>query len=406
MSTEPLIFNPADPAYVAHPHPFYQRLRSEAPVWWWERGRAWLVSRYADVEATLKDPRFTTDARKWRFYSAELNAQLPPEVVEFFDRRLFWAGPSDHTRIRKIVAGAFTPRAIVQREALVQGVVDELLAGIDVRGGFDFVRDFASPMPGKVISRILGIPPEHAAEFRVWSDALIQVTYPMLPIDQHLELARKIPAGLALIRELIDQRRASPGDDLLSQLVQAQEEAERLSVDELAALVGGLVTGGSETTTHLLGFAVLELSRHPEVTARVAAEPALLPGVIEETLRHEGFGSIGVARFALEDVELHGKTIAKGDLVMCVTASAMRDEAAYPDAERFDIERDPTPNLSFGRGPHFCLCAHLARLSTRVALRALLERCPTLELAAPPTFRPHPFLRYMVSLPLAPQPAA
>jgi cytochrome P450 enzyme len=405
MTNEPLIFNPRDLAYVADPHPLYRRLRSEAPVYWWEPGHLWFLSHYADVEATFKDPRFTTDARTWRFYSPKLNELMPREVVEFFDHRMFYASPADHTRIRKVVASSFTPRAIAQREALVQQVVDELFAGIDARGGFDFVQAFASPMPVTVISRILDVPPEHAAAFRAWSDALIQVTYPMLPIEQHLELARRLPAGLALIRELIDRRRAEPGDDLLSSLVQAQEQGDRLSADELLALVGGLVTGGSETTMHLLAFAVLELSRHPEVTARVAADPQLLPGVIEETLRHEGFGSMGVARFALEDVEVHGQPIAKGDLVMCLTASAMRDERVYSDAERFDIDRDPTPNLSFGRGPHFCLGTHLARLTSRVALRALLERCPTLELDGPPVFRPHPFLRYMESLRLRPQPS-
>lgn len=406
MSNEPLIFNPVDPAYVADPYPFFRRLRSEAPVYWWERGHMWLVSRYADVEATLKHPRLSTNARDWRFYQDRMSSQLPPEVLEYFDNRLFFMNPADHARVRKLVASSFTPRAAERREAMIREVADELLDTIDPSAGFDLVQDFANHVPARIIGRMLGIPPEHVEVFRQWSDAVVQVTFPLLPPEQYLAIAQRLVPGFALLRQVIEERREQPGDDLLSALVQAEEQGDRLSLAELVALVGGLITGGSETTAHLLAFAVIELSRHPEVLARVRAEPQRLPGLVEETLRHDNFSTMGVPRYALDPVEIRGQPIAKGDMVMCMISAAMHDEDVWPDAERFDIDRDPTPSLVFGRGAHFCLGAHLARVEGRVALEALLERCPTLELAAPPVFRPHPFLRCMASLPLRPQPAA
>lgn len=406
MTDAPLIFNPGDPAFVADPYPLFRRLRSEAPLYWWERGRMWLLTKHAEVEATLKSPRFSSDTRDWRFHRAQLGEELPPEVAEYFQHRLFHLSSADHTRVRKIVAGSFTPRAAAQREALVQEVVDELLRGLDPGEGFDFIAAFADQLPVRVIGRMLGIPPRYEPQFREWSDALIRITLPMLPPEQHSATLRQLVPGFALIRQVIDERRRQPSDDLLSSLIAAQEQGDRLSVGELSALVGALVTGGSETTMHLLAFGLLELLRHRDVMARVIADPALLAGVVEETLRHDNFGTMGVPRYALEDVDVRGQRIVKGDMVMCMLGAAMHDEDVWPDAERFDIERDPVRNLSFGRGPHFCLGVHLARLEARVALRTLLARFPNLELTEPPSFRPHPFLRMIQSLPLRVRPDA
>ncbi|MCX4246985.1 cytochrome P450 [Paraliomyxa miuraensis] len=397
MSTEPIVIDTSDPAFLANPYPLFRRLRNEAPVHWWDRGHMWMLSRHADVEATLKDPRFTVDNRKWRFHRG--NDQLPRELIDQAENGLFQLGSTDHARVRRLVSPSFTPRAAAKRELLVQEIVDELLAKIDPQS-FDLVADFAEHLPFLVIGRILGISAEHEHEFREWGHALIQVTFPLLPPDEHLAMARSTVPGFGLLERVIEERRRSPGDDMLSSLIQAEEEGERLSSAELVSLVGGLVTAGSETTVHLLAFAVLELLRHPETLARVREDLGLLPGVIEEVLRHDNFGGLGVARFALEEVEIRGQTIAKGDMVMLLLGAAMHDEDVWPDAERFDIDREPAPNLSFGRGPHFCLGANLARAEARVALQTLLTRYPDMQLTGEPVFRPHPLLRQMVSLPL------
>ena len=403
MTDQPLVYNPGDPAHVANPYPFYRRLRSEAPVYWWEPGHMWLLSRYDDVEATLKDPRFSTDVRSWRHYQHQ--GGMPASIVEIRERGLLAVGRDDHTRIRKLVAPSFNPRAAETREALVQQVVDELLADMGGADVIDLLGLLAEPLPVRVISQILGIPPEHDASFREWGQTLIKSVIPVLPLDVRMQLAQRLPAGYELLAKLVEERRADPGDDLLSSLIHAQEAGERLDSNELLALVGLLVTAGSETTVHLVAFAVLELLRHPETLARVRADLELLPGVIEEVLRHDCFMAMGVPRYALEDVELRGKTIAKGDMLMLLIPAAMHDESVWPDAERFDIDREPAPNLSFGRGPHFCLGAHLARLEARVVLRTLLTRFPRMELAGEPTFRPHPLVRHMSTLPVRLRPA-
>lgn len=405
MSTEALVFNPSDPAFIADPYPVFRRLRNEAPVFWWDRGYMWLLSRYADVEATLKDPRFSTDIRQWSLYQEQQG--MPEKLVEMSEYSIVQVGRDDHTRIRKLVAPSFTPRAVEKREALVQQVIDELLVDVDRAETFDFVQTFAEELPIRVISRILGIPPEHDATFRSWGQTLIQVSIPVLPLAERIALAQQVPVGFDLLERVIEERRANPTDDLLSSLIHAQEEGHRLSSIELVSLVGGLITAGSETTVHLLTFAVLELMRHPDVLARVRADYALLPAVIEEVLRHDNFGKTGaIPRYPLEDVEIRGQLIRKGEMVMCLIPAAMYDEDVFPEPERFDIGRESSPNLSFGRGPHFCLGAHLARIETRVALQTLLTRYPELRLAGEPQYREHPFIRYMSTLPLRVRPAA
>ncbi len=398
MSNQPLIYDPGDPSHVADPYPFYRRLRNEAPVYWWAAGHMWLLSRYVDVEATLKDPRFTTDIRRWRHYQQQ--SGMPASIVEIRERGLLAVGPDDHMRIRKLVAPSFFPRAAEAREALVQRVVDELLADVGQGGVIDLLAVLAEPLPVRVISQILGIPPEHDATFREWGQTLVKSVIPVLPLEVRTLLAQRLPAGYELLARLIEERRANPGDDLLSSLIHAQEAGDRLDANELLALVGLLITAGSETTVHLVAFAVLELLRHPDVLAQVRDDLELLPGVIEEVLRHDNFMAMGVPRYALEGVEIRGQTIAKGDMVMLLIPAAMHDGDVFPDAKRFDIDRDPGPNLSFGRGPHFCLGAHLARIEARVVLRTLLTRFPRMELAGEPTFRPHPLVRHMGTLPV------
>lgn len=398
MTDQPLIYNPADPSHVADPYPFYRRLRDEAPVYWWAAGHMWLLSRYVDVEATLKDPRFTTDIRCWRHYQQQ--SGMPASIVEIRERGLLTVSREDHTRIRKLVAPSFMPRVAESREALVQRIVDDLLAEVGDADEFDLLAAIAEPLPVRVISQILGIPSEHDATFREWGQTLIKSVIPVLPLEVRTALAQRLPAGYELLARLIEERRANPRDDLLSSLIHTQEAGDSLDATELLALVGLLVTAGSETTVHLVAFAVLELLRHGDVFARVRDDLSLLPGLIEEVLRHDSFMAMGVPRYALEDVEIRGQAIAKGDMLMLLLPAAMHDTDVWPDAERFDIDREPAPNLSFGRGPHFCLGAHLARLEARVVLRTLLTRFPHMQLAGEPTFRPHPLVRHMGSLPV------
>jgi cytochrome P450 enzyme len=406
VSTEPIVIDPRDPAFIANPYPVFRRLRQESPVHWWDQGHMWMLSRYSDVESVLKDSRFTPDVRQWRFHQAQGRDKMPPELVEFFENGLFEVGRADHTRIRKLVTPSLSPRASAQREGMIQEVVDELLARVDGQPTFDLMPTLAEPLPIRVVSRLLGIPPEHDAEFREWGQNAVKFSFPVLPPEEQQALMQEFPAGARLLMRLVEERRANPGDDLLSSFIHAQEAGDRLTAGELVSLVGALIVAGSETTVHLLAFAVRALLRHPETLARVRADLDLLPGVVEEVLRHDNFGSLGIPRYALEPVEIRGQEIPKGDMLMLLFGAAMHDDEVFPQAERFDIDRDPSPNISFGRGAHFCLGVHLARAEVRVALRTLLTRYPDLVLDGEPTFGLHPFIRQITSLPLRVRPGA
>jgi len=398
------LYDPSDLAFVADPYPTYRRLREEAPVYWWEAGHSWLLSRYDDVVATLKDPRLSTDIRDWSLYQDQRD--MPAKFIEMNEHSVLQLDRRSHARIRKLVSPSLNPRAVVDYEPLIEEVITELLDDLDETEVVDFAKDFAEGMPIRVIRKILGIPAEHDALFRSWGATLTQVATPMRSHEERVAMARALMPGFELLEQLIEQRRVDPTDDMLSALIHAQEQEERLTAKELVSLVGALITAGSETTVHLVIFALLELFRHPEVMARVRNDPSLIPGVLEESLRHDNFSTLGsIPRYPLEDIEIRGQTIRKGEMIMCVMGAAMHDERMWPDAEEFDIERDPIPNISFGRGSHFCMGAHLARLEGRIAIQSLLARYPEMSLAGEPEFGHHAFARLVTALPVRLRPA-
>ncbi|ACY14677.1 cytochrome P450 [Haliangium ochraceum] len=382
-------------AFVRAPAETYAYLRDRAPAYYWPRHQAWMMTRYDDVDALLRDPRFSTDRRKWR-YAHTLPHASSPELAALFENDLFTMHADDHRRVRKLVAPAFSPRSIARLEDEVRALVNSLLddAKIDQRETFDVSQELAEPLPIRVISTMLDIPAEKDEDFRVWGTSVIRLALPYLPREVLMEAAEKATAGVSMVRAIIAERRQNPGEDILSKLISAQEEGERLSEDELMSLVAGLLVAGSETTVHLITFATYQFLTHEDSRRRLQDDPSLLGNALEESLRHDNFGKSGVTRYALEDVELHGKTIEKGDMVILNLASALLDERVWPDAERFDVTRDPVSNITFGRGAHFCLGAHLARLEGRVAMQTLLERFPEMQLAGPPSFDyAHPFIR-------------
>lgn len=399
-------FNPQDPSFIVNPYPVFRQLRTEAPLYYWEQGRSWLVSRYEDVRGLLKDPRCTPDVRHWKYFRAE-DMHQGPELEEIANHGLFQASPQDHRRIRQTVRSAFTPSAATRQADVIRQVVEELIveAEIDARESFDLVKALAEPMPIRVIGRMLGVPQSQERDFRQWANAVILLAFPNLPPEVMADAAARFPAGYRLMKRLIEERRGNLGEDLLSDLISAQDGDRGLSDQELLSMVAGLISAGSETTVHLLAFSVNCLLRFPEVHRRVRADRSLIPGLVEEVLRFDNFGALGVPRYLLEDIDLHGKHLGKGEMLMCLLGAAMHDDGVWPDAEQFDIDRSPIPNISFGVGPHFCLGAHLARKEVNVALDVLLDRYPVLERAGEPRFDPHPLMRHLASLPVRVRPA-
>ena len=365
----------AHPRFKANPFPFYARMRAVNPVFQASVpfiGRGWFVTRYEDVVTVAKDDRFSRDI-------LPLVRRLPGFVRVPLTRQMLSQDPPDHTRLRKLVSQAFTPRRIERLRARIQVVCDELLEAATRTGSFDLIRDYALPIPLTVIAELLGIPKEDRQRFHT----LAQGSLPISVASGILDIPMALPYAWLITRyfqRLFAERRARPGDDLLSALVQVEEAGDRLDEDELLGIANLLLVAGYETTMHLIGSAALALLRHPDQRARFVSEPGLTNSAIEELLRYTSPAEMATPRMAREDVTLATVTIPRGEWVIGVLGSANRDESVFRDPETLDLARDPNPHVAFGQGRHFCLGASLARMEAQVALTTLFARFPGLRL--------------------------
>lgn len=392
------VYDPMSPAFDADPHPTFAWLRDNAPVYFWEAAAIHVVSRYDDVMAVLKDRRFTT-APMMGIATEEPRTRAAEVFRDMLAFNFFTLDQASHLRIRRLVVPTFQPSAVEPLRERVVTIVAELLHGLGDRDVVDVVQDFATHVPVRVMSSLLGVHRQHEELFREFAQAMLTITSPWVTrevFDQHVEV---FPAAVDMFLRLIEEKRAEPGDDLLSMLVQAHDEEDRLAPHELLGVVGSLITAGSETTVHLIGSAVRILLQHPSALAAVQADPSLLPGAISEVGRFDQFVKHGIVRVPREDVELRGITLPAGVPVVLLLASALRDPLGFADPDRFDIHRPPT-NLPFGAGPHFCFGHTVARLETEVAVGELLRRYPRLGLDGPPVYEPHVVYRNLVSLPV------
>jgi cytochrome P450 len=391
-----LDFNPMDPSFVADPYPTYHRLRAEDPVHHSPLG-FWVLTRYDDVVAALRDPRLAKEAIA-AFIAARFGAPAPLLGLSMLDR-----DPPDHTRLRSLVSKAFTPRVIEALRPRIQGIVDELLDRVRDAGAMDLIEEFAYPIPVIVICEMLGVPVEDHERFKGWSlDLARGLDSVMLPPDSEVP-RRSASARNALadyFRELIARRRAAPRADLLSGLIAAEEAGDKLSENELLATCILLLVAGHETTVNLLGNGTLALLRHPDQLQRLRDNPGLIGSAVEELLRFDGPVQ-RTARIPSEDVVIEGRVIAKGEMVMPFIGAADRDPAQFPDPDRLDIARTDNRHVAFGLGIHFCLGAPLARVEGQIAIGTLVRRLPKLALATDaPEFRQSLTLRGLRSLPV------
>jgi len=392
---------------LENPFAIYALLRTVRPVMrmpvsGYDGPGVWFLTRYAEVELALRDPRFSVERLRAPFIRDNLE-RLPAFIQQGAQslRSMLVMDPPDHTRVRKLVNKAFTPRRIAALRARIETIVDELLAPLMRERRMDVIEALAAPLPAIVIAELLGVPARDHRQFKSWAaDIVAGLGQPTLASRQE----RTGPAMQKLLGYLggiIAARRAEPRDDLISAMVQAQEENDALSDSELLATSNLLLIAGHETTTNLIGNGVLALLREPGELERLSADMALLPTAIEELLRYDGPVQATV-RVAREDLEIDGHAIEAGSLLMVGIGAANHDPAVFSEPERLDVARDPNPHLAFGFGAHFCLGAPLARLEAEIAFRALLERFPHLALAIDsPRYRPNPVLRGLVSLPVA-----
>jgi cytochrome P450 len=377
---EPL-FNPMSPEVIADPYPYYHRLREADPVHRSPLG-FFVASRHADVAHVLRDKRFGKDfvGRMTRRFGDKI---MEEPVYRSMGHWMLQQDPPDHTRLRGLVVKAFTARRVEDMRPRIQEIVDATLDRVEAQGRMDLIADFAFRLPVTVICEMLGIPKgEHEMFFhgaRTGGRLLDPVPLSRAEID---EANAGSLAQAEYFHALFELRRRQPGEDLTSQLVQAEEQGAKLSNEELTANIILLFGAGHETTVNLIGNGLLALYRNPGELQRLQRDPALIGNAIEEFLRYDSSVQL-TGRTALEDVEVGGTPVAKGESVLCLLGAANRDPAAYPDPDRLDIARPNIRPLSFGGGIHFCLGAQLARIEGEIAIATLLRRLPNLRVDDP-----------------------
>ena len=396
-------FAPDDLGFVTDPYPVYAELRERAPVWYHEPTDHWLVSRYRDVDALLRDRRF---GRTYMHVSthAEMGRPEEPEALAPF-WHLIRSGildmePPDHTRVRSLVSKAFTPRMVEGLRERVQTMMDELVDTVQGAGTFDLISTIAEPLPVAVIAELLGVPPSDRHLLRPWS-ADICGMYELNPTDETAATAvRACVAFSDYLRALSRERRADPRDDLISALAQVVDDGDRLIEDELIGTCVLLLNAGHEATVNVTGNGWWSLYRNPDQLTRLRADPSLLPRAIEELMRWDTPLQM-FERWVLEDFELHGATIPKGAELGLLFGSANRDPEIFDRPDALDVSRDPNPHETFGAGIHFCLGAPLARLELETSFGTLLRRLPAMELVEEPRWKPNYIIRGLRELRVA-----
>ncbi|GAA1953937.1 cytochrome P450 [Kitasatospora viridis] len=394
-------FDPWSAEFVAHPYEVYAQLRADAPVVFHQATGSWLVSRHADVSALLRDRRLGR-VYTHRFSHQEFGRSAPDPAHEPFhtlnDNGLLDLEGPDHTRIRRLVAKAFTPRMVEGLRPTVARLAGELVDGLLAEGGGDLISAVAEPLPVAVIAEMLGVPAADRALLRPWSAAITGMFEPS-PTPEAAK--RAVDASVEFsdyLRALIRERRATPGPDLVSALIAAQEEGDQLSEQEMVSTCALLLNAGHEATVNTTGNGWWALFRNPDQLARLRADvDTVLPTAIEELLRYDTPLQM-FTRWVLEDIEVAGSTVPKGSQLALLFGSANRDGARFADPDRLDVSRTDNPHISFGAGIHFCLGAPLARLELAESYGALLRRVPNLTLLREPAWQPGYVIRGLTEL--------
>jgi cytochrome P450 len=361
------------PEVLANPYPHFARLRRDTPVCQVDPGGMWAVTRYADVLHVLKNPQV--------FSSAGLQRSMMPPWLDHnpIARSLLVMDAPQHGRARALVSRAFTASTLTRLEPMLRATAEQLVSALVAQRTVDFLPALALPLPASAIGHLLGLDASLSPRFKRWSDDLGAVS--AISESDHegqKRIRHTIQEMEHYLREVVEERRRTPREDLVSALLQARVDGEALTEAELMAFLFLLLVAGFETTVNLLGNAAVLLADHPELLERLRAEPALVPSFIEEVLRYESPAQ-STFRLTLEEVELGGVRLPQHSVLILLLGSASRDDAYVPEGDRFLLERPQRGNLAFGHGVHFCLGAALSRLEARVALEALLPRIRSLS---------------------------
>ncbi|WP_369224050.1 cytochrome P450 [Streptomyces sp. R39] len=393
-------FDPWDPDFLADPYPSYAELRAQGRLRYFEPTNQWLVPHHADVSALLRDRRLGRTYQH-RFTHEEFGRTPPPAEHEPFhtlnDHGMLDLEPPDHTRIRRLVSKAFTPRTVERLGPYVARLAGELVDGLVEKGGGDLLTDVAEPLPVAVIAEMLGIPEADRAPLRPWS-ADICGMYELNPSED--TAAKAVRASVEFsdyLRELIAERREAPGDDLISGLIEAHDEGDRLTEQEMISTAVLLLNAGHEATVNATVNGWYALFRNPAQLAALRADHSLVPTAIEELMRYDTPLQL-FERWVLDEIEIDGTTIPRGAEIAMLFGSANHDPEVFRRPEDLDLTRRDNPHISFSAGIHYCIGAPLARIELAASMTALLERAPTLSLAAEPRRKPNFVIRGLEGL--------
>jgi cytochrome P450 PksS len=391
-------------AHKRDPFPFYAQLRRDAPICEVPLPifkRAWLVTRYDDVVACLKDEtRFAKDPRNVGLKSSKSLPWWTPGRLRALSENMLDLDDPGHRRLRVLINKAFSRARIEELRGRVEALAEELVDRMIAKPQPDVVQDFALPLPLTVISDLLGLPEQDRPRFRKWTNAFFGA-------HSQWRVALFMPSILAFVsylKALIATRRHSPTDDLVSALIMAEESGDKLSENELVAMLMLLIIAGHETTANLIGNGTLALLENPGERDRLAGDPSLMETAVEELLRFTAPVETATERYAMQDMRWHDASIRRGDVVFPIIASANRDASRFTEPDRLDVGRNPNPHVAFGDGVHYCAGSHLARLEGRIAFGCLLRRLPRLRLAGPAEdlrWRPSPVVRGLEALPVS-----
>ncbi|MGH2496739.1 MAG: cytochrome P450 [Ktedonobacteraceae bacterium] len=370
------------PSNIANPYALYQRLRENDPVYWDERANSWVLTRYVEVSTALRDARFSATGfmEDISWIPEEMRPMLEPPI-RALTRQMLFMDPPDHTRLRGLVAKAFTPRVVENLRPAIKQIADELLDSAQAKGSMELIRDYAFPLPAIVIATMLGVPPEDRDQLNAWSEnfgTLLDASN--LSMEDAFLALHGVSEFMEYFRQIIRQRRNAPKDDLMQAMINAEEKGDALSEEELLGNCVLIMAAGHGTTMHLIGNGTLALLRNPQQLQQLKEQPSLMPSAVVELLRYDSPVQM-TSRRAKEDMQIADKRISEGQEVIMCMGAANHDPAQFSEPDRLRLDRPENRHLSFGLGIHFCLGAPLARLESEIAFHALLRRFPNLRLA-------------------------
>ncbi|MCQ4212708.1 cytochrome P450 [Streptomyces longispororuber] len=397
-------FDPWSPTFLADPYPAYAGLREAGRVHYYEPTNQYLIPHHADVSALLRDRRLGRTYQH-RYAHEDFGRTAPPPEHEPFhtlnDQGMLDLEPPDHTRIRRLVSKAFTPRTVERLTPYVEKLAGELVDGLVADGGGDLLGRVAEPLPVAVIAEMLGVPEADRPLLRPWSAAICGM-YELNPPEETARAAVRASVEFTdYLRELIAERRTRPGDDLISALIAAHDEGDRLTEQEMISTCVLLLNAGHEATVNATVNGWWALFRHPDQLAALRADHSLVPSAVEELMRHDTPLQL-FERWVLDEIEVAGTTIPVGSEVALLFGSANHDPAVFTDPAGLDLTRRDNPHISFSAGIHYCIGAPLARIELAASMRALLTRAPSLRLAAEPSRKPNFVIRGLEELRVEP----